>query len=130
MDLVLRPACTWLAAAVLAAGLACGPARAAGDAARGSSVFAEQCAECHSLKEGKNKKGPSIFAVMGRRPASVAGFNYSEAMKARTEPWSESSVSAYIEHPKSTVPGGSMKYDGLPDPKARDDLIAFLLTVR
>lgn len=130
MDLVLSPLHARLATAVLAAGLACPSARAAGDAKLGSNVFAEQCAECHSLKEGKNKKGPSMFAVMGRRPASVAGFNYSEAMKARTEPWTEAAVSAYVEHPKLAVPGGTMKYDGLADPKAREDLIAFLLTVR
>lgn len=111
-------------------GLAWAPARAAGDAKVGSAVFAEQCAECHSLKEGKNKKGPSIFAVIGRRPASVAGFNYSDAMKARTQPWTEANVSAYVEQPKVAVPGGTMKYDGLADAKAREDLIAFLLTLR
>ncbi|WP_374561842.1 cytochrome c family protein [Ideonella sp.] len=111
-------------------GLAWVPAQAAGDAKVGSAVFAEQCAECHSLKEGKNKKGPSIFAVIGRRPASVAGFNYSDAMKARTQPWTEANVSAYVEQPKVAVPGGTMKYDGLADAKAREDLIAFLLTVR
>lgn len=111
-------------------GLVCTLARAAGDAKVGSAVFAEQCAECHSLKEGKNKKGPSIFAVMGRRPASVAGFNYSDAMKARTQPWTEANVSAYVEQPKVAVPGGTMKFDGLADAKAREDLIAFLLTLR
>lgn len=130
MDIVLSRWRTCLTAAGVAAGLACPPALAAADAKLGSAVFAEQCAECHSLKEGKNKKGPSIFAVMGRRPASVAGFNYSEAMKARTEPWTEANVSAYVEHPKLSVPGGTMKYDGLGDAKAREDLIAFLLTLR
>jgi len=119
-----------LAGLGLGLGLLVAPARAAGDAKIGSAVFAEQCAECHSLKEGKNKKGPSLFAVMGRRPANVAGFNYSDAMKARSEVWTETSVSVYVTLPKAAVPGGTMKYDGLADAKAREDLVAFLLTIR
>ena len=46
------------------------PARAA-DVAKGGDVFAEECAECHSVREGKNKKGPSMFGVVGRKAQAI-----------------------------------------------------------
>ncbi|HET8705418.1 MAG TPA: c-type cytochrome [Pseudomonadales bacterium] len=96
----------------------------------GADVFDEECAECHSLKEGKNKKGPSLFAVVGRNAGGIADYNYSDALKAGGFAWSAEKIDAYITHPKAAVPGGKMKYDGLNDEKARADLLAFLATQR
>ena len=101
----------------------------AADAVRGGKIFAEECAECHSIKEGKNKKGPSIFAVLGRKSATVADFNYSDSMKASGIVWTADKIQAYIEAPKKTVPGGKMKYDGLPDAKDQLDVIEYLATL-
>ena len=42
-------------------------ARAAGNVEAGKDVFATECAECHSVREGKNKKGPTLFAIVGRK---------------------------------------------------------------
>jgi cytochrome c len=105
-------------------------ASANGDVQHGSDVFAEHCAECHSLKQGKNKKGPSLFGAVGRKAASVADVSYSDALKTSSIVWSAEQLDAYLALPKKAVPGGKMKYDGLPDPKARADLIAFLATVK
>ena len=102
----------------------------AGDAQAGIDVFAGQCAECHSMKQGKNKKGPSLFAVVGRKAATVADFNYSDAMKSTGYTWTPEQIDAYVTAPKKAVPGGIMKYDGLPDAKARADLIAYLAGVK
>lgn len=104
--------------------------RAAGDVKAGSDVFAGQCAECHSLKEGKNKKGPSMFAIVGRKAASIADFKYSDAMKASGFQWTAAQLDAYITLPKKAVPGGTMKFDGLPDAKERADLIEYLTTIK
>lgn len=104
--------------------------QAAGDVKLGADVFAEQCAECHSLKDGKNKKGPSLFGSAGRKSAFVSDFAYSDAMKASGINWTPEQLDAYIALPKKAVPGGKMKYDGLPDAKARADLIAYLATVK
>lgn len=49
-------------------------------------------------------------------------------MKASKIVWTPERIEAYITAPKKVVPGGTMKYDGLDDPKARADLIAFLAT--
>lgn len=92
----------------------------------GADVYDEECAECHSLKEGKNKKGPSLFAVVGRNAGTIADYNYSDALKAGGFVWNPEKLDAYVTHPKGAVPGGKMKYDGLDDAKARADLIEFL----
>ncbi|HWR78403.1 MAG TPA: c-type cytochrome [Thiobacillus sp.] len=103
---------------------------AAGDPKRGADTFAQECAECHSVKEGKNKKGPSLFAVVGRKAGSMSDFLYSEPMKQSVISWSPDKLDAYIAHPKQLVPGGKMKYDGLAEEKDRADLIAYLNTLR
>jgi cytochrome c len=103
---------------------------AAGDPKRGADTFAQECAECHSVKEGKNKKGPTLFAVVGRKAGSIADFVYSEPMKLSAFNWSPDKIDAYLAHPKLVVPGGKMKYDGLADEKDRSDVIAYLGTLR
>jgi cytochrome c len=99
----------------------------AGNPARGADVFKAECMECHSTRAGHNKKGPSLFHVLGRPAASVDGFDYSEAMKKSGWSWNEERLRAYLSRPVSqSNPGGKMKYDGLTDPKALEDLIAYL----
>ena len=104
-------------------------AHAAGDAAHGAKVFDEECSDCHSTKEGKNKKGPSLWNISGRKSASIADFNYSDGMKQSGITWTPDKIDPYITHPKKVVPGGKMKYDGLDDAKAREDIIAYLMTL-
>ncbi len=98
----------------------------AADAANGSKVFATQCGECHSMREGKDKKGPSLFGVYGGKAAQREGFAYSDAMRAAGLTWTPENLAAYIANPKKLVPAGKMKFDGLPDAAQRDDLIAFM----
>ena len=116
------------ARALLAAALAlaaAAPARA-GDAAAGGKVFATECGECHSVREGKDKKGLSLFGVWGAKAAQRAGFVYSDALKGAGLVWTPENLDAYLANPKKPVPGGKMKYDGLPDAKQREDLLAYL----
>ena len=105
------------------------PARAA-DVAKGGDVFAEECAECHSVREGKNKKGPSMFGVVGRRAATVADASYSDALKGSGLTWTPDKLDAYLAAPKKFVPGGKMKYDGLAGTAERANLLAYLATLR
>lgn len=101
----------------------------AADAKHGADVFAENCAECHSVKEGKNKKGPSLFAVLGRKAGTVADVAYSDAMKQSGISWTPDKLDAYITDPRKAVPGGKMKFDGLNNAAERADLIAYLSTL-
>ncbi|MFT3857078.1 MAG: c-type cytochrome [Aquabacterium sp.] len=103
--------------------------QAAGDIDRGGDVFDTQCAECHSVKPGKNKKGPTMFATFGRKAGTVPDFVYSEAMKQSGIVWTPEKVSVYVANPKGTVPGGKMKFDGKMSPQEISDLLAFLGTL-
>ena len=107
-------------------GPAGGHAQPVGDVQRGMNLFAEHCAECHSLKEGKHKKGPALLAVMGTTAGSQAGFAYSEAMKSSNWTWAPENLGRYLTQPKTALPGGKMKYDGMAQAQDRADVIAFL----
>jgi len=99
----------------------------AADLAKGADSFDANCAECHSVaKKIRNKKGPSLFGVVGRKAAGIDGADYSDAMKASGIVWTTDKIDAYITAPKSVVPGGTMKFKGLTDAKERADLVAFL----
>lgn len=103
----------------------------AGDARKGADVFAEECGDCHSMQPGKNKKGPSLHGVVGRKAASVGDFSgYSEAMKQSGITWTTERIEAYITRPRQVVAGGKMKYDGLDEAASRADVIAYLNSVK
>ena len=105
------------------------PVARAGDASAGADVFKAECAECHSTKEGRNKKGPSLFGVVGRTAGTLPGYAYSDAMKQVHWVWSPEKLHDYLSQPaRQAVPGGKMKYDGLSDPKQLEDLITYLST--
>ena len=111
--------------------LAHAAAHAGGTPAKGVDVYAEECGDCHSVTPGKNKKGPSLYGVVGRPVASVADYaGYSEAMKQLGGTWTVERIDAYITQPRKLVPGGKMKYDGLADAQARADLIAYLSSLK
>jgi cytochrome c len=103
----------------------------AGDANAGADVFKSECSECHSVQAGHNKKGPSLFGIVGRKAASLPDYHYSDALLARTDwVWTAERLQSYLSQPaKQTNPGTKMKYSGLDDPKQRDDLISYLAAV-
>lgn len=105
-------------------------ARADGNAVHGSNIFAQQCAVCHSFKQGKNKIGPSLFAVVGRPSGSIADYRYSEAMKNSNLSWDTDTLNRYLSNPQAAIPGVKMQYPGLANSSEREDLIAFLSTLR
>lgn len=104
-------------------------ALAADDAVRGAQVF-RACAACHSLVAGEHRTGPSLAALFGRRAGTAEGFlRYSNALRQSTVVWNEKSLDAWLRDPASFIPGNAMAYQGLPDGRARSDLIAYLRAV-
>lgn len=103
------------------------PVLAQADAGRGADVFDENCAECHSVAPSlKNKKGPSLYGVVGRTAGQVAGYTYSDALLASGIHWTPDKIDAYMQAPKTVIPGGKMKFDGLSKAGERTDVIDFL----
>jgi cytochrome c len=98
----------------------------ADDKESGEKVFKRQCSTCHTVEAGKNKVGPSLKGVIGRKAASIAGFKYSQPMKDSNIVWSDDKLDAYLADPKAVVPKGSMVFVGLKKEQERKDLIAYL----
>ena len=94
------------------------------DATRGKAVFEKTCGACH--RPAEKPTGPSLVGVAGRATASVAGFEYSEAMKAVGGAWSDDALSSFIAHPAAAVPGTDMIFSGVPDEGERADVILYL----
>lgn len=89
-----------------------------------------QCSICHSPKPGRNIVGPSLFGVVGRHSGIVPNFHYSSANRASGLVWDPSTLDRYLTAPGQVVPGTLMTYPGLKDPHQRDDVIAYLSTLR
>jgi cytochrome c len=117
-----------LAALVAAALFA--PAARAGDAGAGKSVSSSSCAICHSVQQGQNKIGPSLFDIVGRKTGSVAGYSYSPANRAADLTWDGATLDKYLEAPRAMIPGTKMTFGGVKDAGKRGDLVAYLNTLK
>jgi alcohol dehydrogenase (cytochrome c) len=105
-----------------------GRASAAGDAAAGKAVFANQCSSCHTTEVGKNGFGPSLAGVLGRKAGSLAGFNFSPAMAQAGLIWDEKTLDLFLTSSTKEVPGTSMSVV-LPNAMDRANVIAYLETL-
>ena len=105
---------------------AASPAFGAGDALRGARAFSS-CIACHTLEQDRHLTGPSLAGVWGRKAGSVETYRrYSEQLKRSAVVWSEGTLDAWLRDPQKLIPGNQMQFAGLPDERARADLIAFL----
>ncbi len=96
---------------------------------RGAQV-AKQCQACHNFEEGQGPKvGPDLYGVVGRKIASVPGFNYSAALKSKNGTWDFSALNAWLSKPTAYAPGTAMTFAGLSNDKQRADVIAYLDTL-
>jgi cytochrome c len=99
------------------------------DPAAGAAVF-EKCKSCHNADNGgPNGTGPNLWGVVGRAPASHAGFAYSDGMKAfaaKQPIWDYEHIYEFIKGPQAYVNGTKMTFVGLKQPQDRINVIAFL----
>jgi cytochrome c len=97
------------------------------DVGKGAEVYQDRCGACHVLN-GVGQ-GPSLVGVVGRKAASVPGFNYSDAMKASGLTWTAANLDRFVSGPTKLVPGTAMRAV-VPDPTERRDLIAYLSSLK
>jgi len=119
----------WCAICFVLVSMSAGSAQAGGDPARGADLFRQNCSACHSQERGQNLVGPSLFSVVGRAAASIAGFSYSSAMKGSGIVWTADQLKAYLKAPRQYVPGVKMMFPGLSNEKDRENVVAFLATL-
>ena len=112
------------AATLMATGLA--SAAAAQDLAAGEQSF-RKCSPCHSVGEdARNKVGPVLNGLDGRKSGTVADYSYSEANKKADITWDEATFKDYIQNPMAKVPGTKMAFAGIKNEKEMADLWAYL----
>jgi cytochrome c len=96
------------------------------DTAAGESSF-KKCLPCHSIGEGaKNKVGPLLNGLDGRKSGTVEGFSYSDANKNSGITWSKEQFLDYIKDPKAKIPGTKMAFPGIKNETEANNLWAYI----
>ena len=112
---------------LIAAGLAVSTTGAlAQDVTAGETSF-KKCLPCHSVGEdAKNKVGPVLNGLDGRKSGTVEGYTYSEANKNSGITWGDDTFKEYIKDPRAKIQGTKMVFAGIKNEKEVGDLWAFL----
>jgi len=117
---------TTLSALIVLASSAIAPAALAQDAEAGKASF-NKCMACHSIgPDAKNKVGPELNGLDGRKSGTAPDYNYSEANKNSGITWNEANFKEYIKDPKAKVPGTKMFFAGIKNEKEVNDLWAYV----
>ena len=96
------------------------------DLAAGENSF-KKCLPCHSVGEGaKNKVGPLLNGLEGRKTGTIEGYTYTEANKGAALTWDEATFRDYIKDPRAKIPGTKMVFAGIKNEKEAGDLWAYI----
>jgi cytochrome c len=106
------------------------PLLASADVSKGSDYANKVCAVCHSLGKGQPAKiGPNLYGIVGDPHAHMAGFDYSDGLKAIKGPWTYAELNQWLDNPRSVVPGTRMSFAGIDSNQTRADVIDYLHTL-
>jgi cytochrome c len=115
-----------LSALVVIASSVAASAALAQDVAAGKTSF-NKCLACHAIGEGaKNKVGPVLNGLDGRKSGTVPDYSYSDANKNSGITWNEAQFKEYIRDPKAKIPGTKMAFAGIKKDQEVNDLWAFI----
>jgi cytochrome c len=98
------------------------------DPAAGQGLF-RACQSCHSIEEGRNGTGPSLYGVVGRAPGTLPGYSYSAGFDTLAEAWTPEELDRFLAKPSDYAPGTKMTYAGMRNAEDRANLIAYLATL-
>jgi len=94
-----------------------------GDPQRGKELFEKRCGGCHSLE--KDKEGPRLGNVFGRKAGTIPTFKYSDSLKSAQVVWDDASLDRWLVDTDSVVPDNDMDFH-VPKADERADIIQFL----
>jgi len=96
------------------------------DLAAGKTSF-NKCLACHAIGEGaKNKVGPVLNGLDGRKSGTAADYNYTDANKNSGITWGEAQFKEYIKDPKAKIPGTKMAFAGIKSENEINNLWAYV----
>ncbi len=74
--------------------------------------------------------GPDLYGVFGSEIASVPGYSFSSALKKHTGDWTAAKLNDWLKSPSTFAPGTYMTFPGLSSQSERDDVIAYLKSLK
>ena len=96
------------------------------DLGAGETSF-RKCSPCHDVGESaRNKIGPKLNGLEGRKSGTIEEFSYTEANKNANITWNAESFKEYIADPPAKIPGTKMIFSGIKNDKESADLWAYL----
>lgn len=96
------------------------------DLAAGEQSF-RKCLPCHSVgPDARNKIGPILNGLDGRKSGTIEGYNYSEANKKAEIVWADATFKGYIVAPMARIPGTKMAFAGIKNETEIANLWAYL----
>ena len=92
-------------------------------AADGEKIF-KRCISCHSLT--KNKMGPALGNIFGKKAGSVKGYRYSKAMRKSDIIWNDCTLDQFLIKPRKYIKGTKMRFSGIRKKSQREAVIKYL----
>lgn len=91
-----------------------------------------QCAICHTAtKGGPDKIGPNLWGIVGAKAGKHRpGFAYSPQLKASGLTWDAATLDRWIKSPGEVVKGTKMEFIGIGRKPTRDNIVAYLATLK
>jgi len=94
-----------------------------GDPQRGKELFEKRCGGCHALD--KDKEGPRLGNVYGRKAGTIPTFKYSDSFKSAQFVWDDAYLDRWLVDTDSVLPDNDMDFH-VPKSDERADIIQFL----
>lgn len=96
------------------------------DLAAGEQSF-KKCLACHAIgADAKNKVGPVLNGLDGRKSGTVEGYSYTSANKDSGITWDEAQFLDYIKDPRAKIKGTKMIFPGIKNENESKNLWAYI----
>ena len=107
---------------LLICGIASFPSKAA-QQVDGRAIFQKRCGGCHALD--RDKEGPRLGGVYGRKAGTIDSFQYSDALKNSKVVWSDETLERWLTNTEALVPNNDMTFH-VESAEERKAIIAYL----